>query len=902
VQAVTAGAYPNEWEADVVLADGATVRLRPIRPDDAGLLNELFGRLSEETIQYRFFSPLRQLSEGWLERFTQVDYDDRMAMVAQSGDQLVAVGRYDRLDPPTVAEVAFTVQDDQQGRGLGTILLEHLAAAARERGIETFRATVLPGNRRMLDVFRDTAFDIVQRFEGGVIQVTFPIGATDASASAQDQRERVAEARSMTRMLAPRSIAVVGAGRRPGTIGHEVFRNLLTGGFTGPVYPVNPTAPSVAGVAAYPSVVDIPGDVDVAVIAVPVDEVLEVVRDCARRKVHGLVVITAGFAESEGGVDRQREIVELSLRSGMRLVGPNCMGIVNTNAAVGMNATFAPFVPVRGRVGFASQSGALGIELLSRAGGLGLGVSTFVSLGNKGDVSSNDLLPYWQDDPETDVILLYLESFGNPRKFARLAREIARTKPIVAVKSGRTPTGERAASSHTAALSSPDDTVGALFRQAGVIRVDTLEQLFDTAQVLAHQPLPAGRRLAIVSNGGGPAILAADACDAAGLVVPELTPATQARLAAVNAPAATVRNPIDLVASATAASFADTLGLVLASGEVDAVLTIFVPPLVTQADDVARAIVEAVDDRVPMVACFLGHEGVPEALRAEGGGAVPSYAFPESAVHALGRVASHADWLRRDPGSVPDLPGVDVEAARAVVDGFLEARPEGGWLDPDEAIRLVDAFGVRTVPTRRAATADEAASMAEDLGLPVALKAGSGALVHKSDIGAVRLGLATPDAVRAAFADMASRLGPEMGGAVLQPMVETGVETIVGIAHDPSFGPAVLFGMGGTTAELIRDTAMQLVPVTDADAHDLVRALRTSPLLFGYRGSEPTDVAALEELLLRVSLVADTLPEVVEFDANPVVVSPSGVTALDLKVRLEPARPDHEGLRALRPA
>ncbi len=898
---VTTDEYPAEWEADVVLADGATVHLRPIRADDAEVLNALFGRLSDDTIQYRFFAPLRQLSEAWLERLTHVDYDDRMALVAELGDDLVAVGRYDRLPTRTEAEVAFTVQDDQQGRGIGTMLVEHLAAVARERGIDTFRAAVLPGNRRMLDVFRDTAFDVRQRFEGGVIQVEFPIADTDAAASAAAMRDRVAEARSMARLLAPSSIAVVGAGRHAGTIGHEVFRNLLSGGFTGPVYPVNPGAPSVAGVCAYPSVVDIPGDVDLAVIAVPADEVLEVVRDCARRKVHGLVVITAGFAESDGGRGRQREIVALSRRSGMRLIGPNCMGIVNTNATVRMNATFAPFDPVPGRVAFASQSGALGIELLSRAGDLGLGVSSFVSLGNKGDVSSNDLLPYWQDDPDTDVILLYLESFGNPRKFARMARDIARTKPIVAVKSGRSRTGMRAASSHTAALSSPDDTVGALFRQAGVIRVDTLEELFDTAQVLAHQPLPAGRRLAIVSNGGGPAILAADACDAHGLVVPELSSATQDRLAAVTSPAATVANPVDLVASATATDFREALDIVLASGEVDAVLTIFVPPLVTQADDVARAIVGVGGTEVTMVACFLGHEGVPEALRSDEGRAVPSFAFPESAVRALGRVVAHAAWLRRDQGTVPELPGIDPGAARALVDDFIARHPEGGWLDPDEANRLVAAFGVACAPTRRATTSDEAASQAVALGFPLALKAGNGAIVHKSDVGAVRLDLASVDEVRSAFDELSTRLGAEMGGAILQPMVAPGVETIVGILQDRSFGPAVLFGMGGTTAELVRDTAMQLVPVTDADAHDLVRSLRTSPLLFGYRGAEPCDTGALEGLLLRVGLIADSLPEVAELDANPVVVSPTGAVALDVKVRLEPTHLNHDGLRALNP-
>ncbi|MCB1016705.1 MAG: GNAT family N-acetyltransferase, partial [Acidimicrobiales bacterium] len=666
-------------------------------------------------IQFRFFTPMKELSEAWLTRLTTVDYVDRMALVGVLNDDLVAVGRYDRLDDPRRAEVAFTVEDAHQGRGIGTLLLEHLALAARERGIDTFAAEVLTGNRRMLDVFHDTAFPIEQHFEGGAIHVEFPITPTEAALVAQSRRERVAEARSMERVLAPRSIAVVGASRRAGTIGHEIFRNLVTGNFSGPVYPVNPTARSVAAVRAYPSVVDVPGDVDLAVVAVPAEHVGDVLADCARRQVRGVVVITAGFAELDGGSERQRELVELARRSGMRLIGPNCMGIVNTSADVRMNATFAPVTPAPGRMAFASQSGGLGIELLHRAGSLGLGISSFVSLGNKADVSSNDLLPYWHEDPDTDVILLYLESFGNPRKFGRLAREVGRTKPIVAVKGGRTATGVRAASSHTAALSSPDATVGALFRQAGVIRVDTLEQLFDTAQVLSHQPLPAGRRLAIVSNGGGPAILAADASDSFGLEVPELSDGLQAELRRLSSPEASVRNPIDLVASATAGHFDQTLRALLASDEVDAVLAIFVPPLVTDTDDVARAIVGAADGTKPVVACFLGQEGMPEALRS-GGRAIPSFAFPESAVRALGRVAGHAEWLRRDPGTVPALAGVDADAARALVDRFLARHPEGGWLDAEEALALVGAFGVPCLPSRRVSSATEAVTAGRALG------------------------------------------------------------------------------------------------------------------------------------------------------------------------------------------
>ncbi|HEX6312771.1 MAG TPA: GNAT family N-acetyltransferase, partial [Acidimicrobiia bacterium] len=786
----------GKWEADVVLADGGTVHLRPIRDGDADALLALHQRLSDESVYLRFFSPVPRPSPEFLARLVNVDYHDRMALVAELGGDIIAVGRYDRL-PSGEAEVAFTVQDDQQGRGIGTILLEHLAAVARDEGIRRFRASTLPQNRRMLDVFRDAGFEVERTFSEGVVEVGFAIEPTDTAMAAQRAREHRAEARSVARLLNPRTVAVIGAGRRPATIGHEVLRNLLTGGFTGAVYPVNATAHAVAGVRAYPSVLDVPDDVDLAVVAVPAEATLGVVEECARKGVGGLVVITAGFAETAEGVDRQRAIVASARRSGMRLVGPNCMGVVNTNPAVRLNATFAPFAATPGRVAFASQSGAFGIELLGRAGDIGLGLSSFVSLGNKADVSGNDLLQYWEDDDDTDVILLYLESFGNPRKFARLARRIARTKPIVAVKSGRTSTGERAASSHTAALGSTDTAVNALFHQAGVIRVDTLEQLFDTAQVLAHQPLPDGHRLAIVSNGGGPAILAADACEAAGLEVPELAPETQAKLRGLVSPDATVRNPLDLVASAGADTYEEVLRVVLAGDEVDAVLTIFVPPLVTKADDVARAIVRATGDvPKPVVACFLGHQGVPEELRARGPDTrtVPSFAFPESAVRALSRAADHAEWLRRPEGQVPALDRIDPDRARNVVDRFLADRADGGWLAPDDAVEVCDAFGVAVLPLRRAATSEEAAAAADALGFPVALKAGSGELVHKTDVGAVRLGLASPDDVRAAFDAMHERLGEHMGGAVVQPMATPGVETIVGVVHDPLFGPLVLFG------------------------------------------------------------------------------------------------------------
>ena len=886
--------YPSTWESDVVLSDGGTVRVRPIRPDDEARLVALYERLSDESLYLRFFSPVPAPTAAHLERLTKVDYDDHMALVAQLGADILAVARYDRTGDGE-AEVAFTVQDDQQGRGLGTLLLEHLAVIARSKGIATFTADTLPNNVRMLNVFAAAGWSAQRRYAGGTVRVRFSIEPTVDSIAAIEAREQRAEAASMARLLSPRSIVVVGASRRSGTIGHELFRNLLGYDFQGPVYPVNPTTTSVAGVRAYPSVLDVPDTIDLALVVVPADTVPSVVDECAQKGVYGIVIISAGFAEvGKRGKDAEQMIVATARRNGMRVIGPNCLGIVNTAPDVRMNATFAPVEPVRGPVAFLSQSGGLGIELMSRAGELGIGISEFVSVGNKSDVSGNDLLQHWETDPNTSVILFYLESFGNPRKFARLARRVAREKAIIAVKSGRTQAGSRAASSHTAALATPDVAVDALFRQAGVIRVDTLEQLLETAQVLAHQPLPPGRRVAIVGNAGGPGILAADACAGAGLDVPELSEATQAALRAFVAPDATVRNPVDLVASATAAQYERATNVLLADPGVDSLLVLFVPPLVTDADDVARAIASAASraGAKPVVACFLGRAGVPDALRgAEDRRTVPSFAFPEAAAHALGRAADLADWRKRPTGSVPEFTDADVEAARRLVDEQIACAPsrDGAWLDATDAARLLACFGIPVLEPRSVATADAAASAADAIGYPVALKAGAPDLVHKTDVGGVALRLVDAPAVRAAFTRMETRLGDAMGGAIVQKMSEPGVETIVGVTQDPSFGPLVLFGSGGVTAELLADRTLRLVPMTDVDAHDVVRALRGSPLLFGYRGQPEVDVGALEDLLLRVAYLADEIPEVAEMDLNPVIVSERGAVAIDVKARVRPA-------------
>jgi acetate---CoA ligase (ADP-forming) len=886
--------YPVQWESDVVLTDGGTARIRPCRPDDEAALLALYERLSDESIYLRFFSPVPRPTAVQLERITSIDYVDHMVLVAQLGADIVAVARYDRVGPDE-AEVAFAVADDQQRRGLATLLLEHLAGIARANGIGTFSADTLPGNAKMLNVFSDAGWEATSRFDQGTVRVEFAITPTEASVGVVEARESHAESASIARILAPRSIAVIGASRHAGRIGHELFRNLLEYGFQGPAYPVHPTSDWVAGVRAYPSVLEVPDAVDLAIVVVPAADVPAVVRECAEKGVRGLLIISAGFAESgPAGKDAERALVAMARSNGMRIIGPNCLGVLNTAPTVRMNATFAPARPVAGNVAFLSQSGGLGIELMSRAGELGLGISQFVSVGNKADVSGNDLLQYWADDAQTEVILLYLESFGNPTKFVRLARNVARSKPIVAVKSGRTAAGSRAASSHTAALAAPDVAVDALFRQAGVIRVDTLDELLSTAMVLAHQPLPEGRRVAIVSNAGGPGILAADACAGAGLEVAELDAATQEALREIASAGASVRNPVDLIAGATAAQFEDALRITLDDASIDAVIAIFVPPLVTRAEDVARAMVSAAASAgaKPVVACFLGHSGVPDLLRGEAGRrTIPSFAFPESAAHALGRVADLADWRRRPAGIVPALAGLDAPGAHAIVGSALAAAPTGAWLDPAAAAAVLGSFGIRVVDFRAVTDGDGAALAASALGFPVALKVSAPELVHKSDVGGVALDLRDEQSVRAAYEEMSRLLGEAMTGAVVQPMVGAGVELIVGITHDPSFGPLVLFGLGGVTAELLADRALRLVPVTDEDAHQLVRSLRGSQLLFGYRGRSAVDIAALEDLILRVGALADAVPEIVEMDLNPVVASAAGAVAIDVKIRVAPPRP-----------
>ncbi|MBV9415883.1 MAG: GNAT family N-acetyltransferase [Solirubrobacterales bacterium] len=903
-QASAAGPrYPREREADVVLRDGSTVRVRPVRRDEEGAIRAFLGRVSPDSIAFRF---LGMPSTDWVVNWsTDVDYSDRFALVAESGNphEIIAHAAYVREDDHR-AEVAFLVADAWQGRGISTILLAHLAALAEEHGISSFTAEVMPANHRMIEVFRESGFPVDRRSTPDAIEVEFPTSFSPGAVARFEERERVAAVAAVRSVLEPRSVAVIGASRRHGTVGGEILRNLLSAEFNGVVYAVNPHAEVVQSLPAYKSVGEIPAAVELAVIVVPAAAALEAARDCAEAGVRALVVISAGFAETgEEGVRRQQELVAICRDSGMRLVGPNCFGVLNTAPDVRLDATFAARRAIPGRIGFLSQSGGLGIAIIEAAGRLGIGLSSFVSVGNKADLSGNDLLQYWEEDPGTDVGLLYLESFGNARKFARLAPRFSRHKPLLAVKSGRSTAGARATESHTGALLAASDvTVDALFEQAGVIRADTLDELFGVATLLTSQPVPPGDRVAIVTNAGGPGIMCADACQANGVDVPELPSEVRTKLADFLPTTASVGNPIDMIATASAEDYRRTIETLVESGACDAIVTIFVPPLVTKAIDVARGICDAAASQrgVTIAAVFMTAEGAPAALAGEET-QVPAYEFPEDAARAVALAAKLGRWRTRSEHDVMPQLAVRTDEAAAIISGALTRGT--GWLTPSEVAGLLDCYGLPLVATRVVSDAEGAVAAAAEWDVPVALKAIAPGLIHKTDAGGVRLGLDGAEAVRTAAIEIGvavGQAGHRLEGLVVQPMAPTGVELIVGMADDHTFGPVLACGAGGTTAELIKDVAVRITPVGERDVREMLRSLQTFPLLDGYRGAEPCDVAAIEDVLLRVSALVEAHPAVVELDCNPLIARPDGALIVDARARVEapPPRPPMPSLRA----
>ena len=878
---------------DVVVRDGSTVCLRRAGESDIPAITAFLESLSPESVYQRFMG-LPALTESRVRMLTAPDAGSGTSLVAESGGRIAAfAGYYRDSREPHRAEVAFAVADALQGHGIGTRLLERLASLARREGVETFDAYVLGGNRRMLDVFRDSGFDVTTWIERGICHVSFPVKLTEAVEEKTAARSRAAATASMKAFFEPRVVAVIGANRERGKIGSEILHNLITAGFTGTLVPVHPTASHIDGLEAYPSVTDVPYAVDLAVIAVPAEHVLTAVDACIAKNVPAICVISAGFSEC-GSEGRAREalLVDRIRRAGCRLIGPNCMGLLNTDPAVRLNATFAPVYPPAGGVAMSTQSGALGLAILDYAKRLNIGISSFVSVGNKPDVSGNDLIQYWADDPHTSVILLYLESFGNPRKFSEIARRVGRTKPIVAVKAGRSSAGSRAASSHTGALATSDTVVDALFRQAGVIRTERLEELFDVAALLSNQPVPQGRRVAILTNAGGPGILAADACEANGLELPTLSESTRAELRSFLPAAASVGNPVDMLASASPDHYRRSLAAILQDDSVDSVITIFIPPLVTEPNEVASAIADASQTVAgkPVLGVFMRAEGAPAALAP-----IPCYAFPESAAQALARVVAYARWraLPAEPPAV--ITGVDRARIRTIVAAVLERG--GGWVTADEAGDLLTASGISTAAARTARSLDEALGAAAAIGFPVALKALGPALLHKTERRAVALDLTNSGSVRAAYRDFASRLGTEMTAVLVQQMVPKGVEMIVGALHDPLFGPLIACGTGGVLVDVLADTSFRLHPLRASDARDMIGELRGARLLRGYRGAPPADEAALGGLLLRISTLVSEAPEIQELDLNPVMVLASGVRVADARIRIDRAAPPRQGRR-----
>jgi acyl-CoA synthetase (NDP forming)/RimJ/RimL family protein N-acetyltransferase len=811
---------PAHWAADVVAADGGTVHLRPIRPQDADALVAFHGGLSQRTRYLRYFSAYPRIPERDLYRFTHVDHRWRVAFVAELAGQIIAVGRYERIGETDQAEVAFVVADEHQGRGIGSVLLEHLAAAARESGIRRFHAVVLAENTGMIRVFRDAGYETTRHVEYGEVTLEFDVDETAVTAAVMRERELHAESVSIARLLRPRSIAVVGASNDEGKLGHAVFDNLLRMEFDGPLYPINPVARHVGGVPAYPSVVDVGDDIDLAVIAVPAASVPDVVRQCAERDVRGLVVISGGFGERgteeerAAGRTAQRELVAAARAHGMRVVGPNCLGIVNTDPAIRLNASLATTPPLSGRVGFFSQSGALGVTILTEAARRGLGVSTFVSAGNRADVSGNDLLQYWETDDATDVVLMYLESFGNPRKFARLTRRLGRRKPIIAVKSAVS--ASIVPGLEQTSVEVPEISARALFEASGVIRVETVSGMFDAALLLTTQPLPAGDRVAVVGNSTAIAVLVANACAAEGLQLTRLD---------------------DIGTEAGPEAFEAALRTAVDDPDVDAVTVVFVPPLQRGADEeVARAVRNvAAGSAKPVLSTFLGLEGVPTALSAAGGGSpargsVPSYPSPERAVRALARAVRYSIWRSTPPGTVPHLADVDLGAARDLVTGVLADSPDGRELTVDEAGRLLSSIGVVLSYERPVDT----------------------------------------------------------------------VEVELSVFDDRSFGALVSFGIGGVATELLGDVAYAAAPLTTQDAEELILTPRAAPLLTGYEGSEPSDLGALADLALRLSVLGDTLPEVAACRLTA-LATPIGAHVVEVSAEVAPptARAD-SGPRRMR--
>jgi acyl-CoA synthetase (NDP forming)/GNAT superfamily N-acetyltransferase len=918
------GSSPSVY---ALLADGRTVEIRPAVAADFDAVKAMHEAMSPDNAYLRFFSISRLAAEQEARRVTRAPGPHHAALLALYDGEVVGLASYevDKGEGKT-AEVAFAVSDTMHHRGIATLLLEHLVSLARASQLEALTAETLQENTGMLRVFSDAGLPVVSKREEGVVAITIPLPPDDTSRQLDDYldtvavRERSANVASLRPVFAPGSVAVIGASRRTGTVGRSVLDNIRAAGFAGMLYAVNPSAaiggyggsspretgpdgrpiewrslPSgahqaeIGGVPCFPDVASLPETPDLAVLAVPPLAVVRTAEACGQRGVRGLVVLTAAIDAPVGA-----DLLAVCRRHGMRLIGPNCFGVAVPS--IGLDATFAAANPGAGSVGLVMQSGGIGFAMVDHLTRLGIGISSFASVGNKLDVSSNDMLMWWEQDGQTKVAVLYIESFGNPRKFGRTARRVSLKMPVLTVHAGRSEAGQRAAASHTAAIATPLVTREALFEQAGIIAVPSFGELMGATALLAVQPPPAGRTVAIVSNVGGAGVLAADACTDLGLAVHHPHGQTRQRLSIIVPAGGAVDGPVDTTATVSAEEFRQVIEMLGADDEVNSVIALVLQTGAT--GDLLRAVAEA-DIGVPLAVVVLNQ---PEAVRLVDTkrGKAPSYAYPETAARALSRAVKYAEWRAAPRRTVPAFPDVGTEAAREIVRTFLAKQPAGGWLPEYDVIDLLARYHIPRVFTRITRTEDDAVTAAAQAGYPVVLKAVVPGLTHKTEAGAVLLDLRTEAGVRSGYRQLADRFGGRLDSVEVEPMITGGTEVIVGVRDDQMFGPLVVFGLGGVATEVLADHAATLAPLTEADADTLINSVRSAPLLHGHRGVPAVDLAALRDVLLRVSRLSDDLPEIAELDLNPVIARPDGAVAVDARIRVAPQVSQDPFLRRLR--
>jgi len=880
-----------------LLSDGRTVEIRPATPADFDDVRAMHEAMSPNNAYLRFFSMSRVAAEQEARRVCREPGPGHAALLALYENAVVGVASYEvaRSGDGKSAEVAFAVADTMHHRGIATLLLEHLVSLARALQIETFTAETLQENIDMLRVFSDAGLPVTSKREEGVVSITIPLPPDDTGKQLEEylasvaERERSATVSSLRPVFAPRSVAVIGASRRTGTVGRSVLDNIKSGGYAGHLYAVNPNAGQVGGVECFPDVASLPETPDLALLAVPPNAVVDTAEACGQRGVRGLVVFTAAIDAPVGA-----DLLAVCRRYGMRLIGPNCFGVAVPS--IGLDATFAAANPVPGDVGLVMQSGGLGFAMVDHLARLGIGISSFASVGNKLDVSSNDMLMWWEQDGQTRLAVLYIESFGNPRKFGRTARRVGARLPVLTVHAGRSEVGQQAAASHTAAIASPLVSREALFEQAGIIATPSFGELMEATAFLATQQPPAGRTIAIVSNVGGAGVLAADACTDLGLTVHHPRGQTKRRLHTIVPDGGSVNGPVDTAATVSADDFRQVLETIGADEDVHAIIALILRTGAT--GDLFAAIADA-DIGVPLTVVVLDQ---PEAVRLIDAktGKVPAYAYPEGAARALARAVTYAEWRSRPDRTVPAFPDVDAERARELVHGFLAGQPGGGWLPEADVETLLRLYGIPLVSNTMARTENDAVAAAEQAGYPVVLKADVPGLTHKTDAGGVLLDLRTAAGVRSGYRRLAEKFGARLTGVLVEPMINGGTEVLVGVKDDQMFGPLVVFGLGGVATEVLADHAARLAPLTEAEADALINSIRSAPLLHGHRGAPAADLAALREVLLRVSRLSDDLPEIAELDLNPVIALPDGAVAVDARVRVAPQVPQDPFLRKLR--